>query len=76
MERVDRSKRVEKIDEMLNEMEEQEEKLWFFEKEDQIDLKLEKAAAHQKVETKKLTKREQKAIDDAYVPPEVERKRN
>lgn len=75
--RVDKHNRVQRMDEMLEEMQEREEKLWFFDNEEQIDIELEKRQQMEKVETtKKITKREQKAIDDAYIPPEVERKRN
>lgn len=60
---------------MLQEMNEREERLWFFDNEEQIDLELEKISTDV-VKTNKISKREQKAIDDAYIPPEVNAKRN
>lgn len=56
-------------------MNEREERLWFFDNEEEIDLELEKIATDV-VKRNKISKREQKAIDDAYVPPEVDAKRN
>lgn len=74
LDRVDRHARLENIDAMLTEMTEQEEKLWFFENETKIDLELEKISAEHKVET--ISKRQQRLIDQAYIPPEVDAKRN
>lgn len=75
LERVDRHNRLDKIDTLLQEMNLQEEKLWFFENETKIDLELEKISSDEgKME--KLSRRQQKAIDDAYIPPEVDQKRN
>lgn len=74
--RVDRHKRLDQIDTLLKEMDEQEEKLWFFENETKIDLELEKISASQKKISTKISRRQQKAIDEAYVPPEVHRQRN
>lgn len=60
---------------MLQEMTEEEEKLWFFENEAKIDLEIEKISTdHEKKE--KISRRQQKIIDDAYIPPEVSRSRN
>lgn len=56
-------------------MNEQEEKLWFFENEDKIDLALERIWSHP-VKTRKVSKLQQRVIDQAYVPPEVDAKRN
>lgn len=73
--RVDRHNRLDKIDSMLQEMTEEEEKLWFFENETKIDLEIEKISTdHEKKE--KISRRQQKIIDDAYIPPEVSRSRN
>lgn len=55
-------------------MQSREEKLWFFENEDKIDLELEKR--DREVKVAKISKRQQKIIDDAYIPPEVHTKRN
>lgn len=57
-------------------MSEQEEKLWFFENETKIDLELEKISSSETVKTQTISRRQQKAIDEAYVPPEVHQKRN
>lgn len=75
MERVDRHKRVDKIENMLEEMNEQEAKLWFFENETKIDLELEKITTVE-VKTEKISRRQQKVIDDAYIPPEIKATRN
>lgn len=75
MNRVDRHNRLDKIDNLLEEMNLQEEKLWFFENETKIDIELEKISLIQE-KTEKLSRRQQKAIDDAYIPPEVDQKRN
>lgn len=74
LERVDRNVRLENIDALLTEMSEKEEKLWFFENETKIDLELEKISTEHKVE--KISKRQQRLIDQAYIPPEVDAKRN
>ncbi|XP_055318778.1 uncharacterized protein LOC129576866 [Sitodiplosis mosellana] len=73
--RVDRHNRLEKVDLLLQEMAEEEEKLWFFENETKIDLEIEKISTDH-VKTQKVSRRQQKIIDDAYIPPEVSRKRN
>lgn len=74
--RVDHHARLDKIDTLLTEMNEQEEKLWFFENETKIDLELEKISALTKHKKTTLSRRQQKAIDDAYIPPEVDAKHN
>lgn len=71
---MDSNERLGRIDKMLQEMSEQEEKLWFFDNEEQIDVQLEKISSE--VKEKKLTRRQQKAIDDAYIPPEIKATRN
>lgn len=72
---MDRHNRIEKINSMLQDMTEQEEKLWFFENEEKINLELEKISTDDVKETK-VSRRQQKVIDDAYIPPEVKAKRN
>lgn len=74
--RVDRHNRLDNIDTLLNEMNEQEEKLWFFENEEKIDLELEKISKVAKQTKTTISRRQQKLIDDAYIPPEVEWTRN
>lgn len=75
LDRVDRHDRLDKIDKLVQEMTEQEEKLWFFENESQIDLELEKISSVVK-KAKKVSKRQQKVFDESYIPPEVDAKRN
>lgn len=67
--------RLEKVNALLQDMNEQEEKLWFFENENKVDLELEKISKEH-VKFEKVSRRQQKAIDDAYIPPEVDSKRN
>lgn len=76
LERVDRYNRIHKIGSLMEEMKEREQRLWFFENEDQIDVELETRGQHED-KKKKITARKQKLIDDDnYVPPEVASKRN
>lgn len=75
--RVEQHARLENIDTMLEEMNEKEEKLWFFENELKIDLELEKLESDKvEVKAKKLSRAQRKQIDDAYLPPEVDASRN
>lgn len=74
--RVDRHNRLDKIATLLKEMNEQEEKLWFFENETKIDLELEKISQETKETKTTISRRQQKLIDDAYIPPEVDASRN
>lgn len=75
--RADHHARLEKIDEMLEEMNEKEAKLWFFENETKIDLELEKLESDRvEVKERKLSRAQRKLVDDSYVPPEVDRSRN
>lgn len=73
--RVDNYNRLKKIDDLMQEMSDQEEKLWFFDNEDKIDLQIERVSKG-KTEEKKLSKREKILADINYVPPEVDAKRN
>lgn len=58
-------------------MSEQEERLWFFENEENIDLQINKLERGGAFTEKRLTKKiSAKNIDDAYIPPEVGVKRN
>lgn len=74
--RVDRSSREQHIDTLMTEMSEREKRLWFFENEDQMDIQLEAIEKTGILKTTELTKKAQKALDDAYIPPEVDAKRN
>lgn len=74
--RVDQSSRQQHIDALLTEMREREKRLWFFENEEEVDLKLDAIEKSGVLRVKELTKKEQKALDDAYIPPEVDAKRN
>lgn len=56
-------------------MAEEEQKLWFFENEDKIDLQIDsKKIFYPKRWFGKLKK--PKAVDEGYVPPEVQKKRS
>lgn len=71
--RLDRVKRVQIIEEKQRQLQEEEQKLWFFENEEKIDLQIEdKEKLVDKTQTKKkvLT-----AIDENYIPPEILPKR-
>lgn len=80
LERIDRFNREEKIKAMQHEMGEREKRLWFFENQDAIDIKLEainQGLAHANQKHRKVrTSAKDKQLDDAYVPPEVDAKRN
>lgn len=67
--RLDRAKRTKLLQEKQNEMEEEEQKLWFFESEDKIDLQIEEK---EKLKDKSTTsKKSSKVLDDNYIPPEI-----
>ncbi|XP_031638266.1 uncharacterized protein LOC116350573 [Contarinia nasturtii] len=72
--RVDHHNRLKKIDELMQTMSEQEEKLWFFDNEEKIDLQLEKISGDHT--EKKVYGREKKTAETSYIPPEVDAKRN
>lgn len=80
LERIDQFNRKEKIEAMQHEMSEREKRLWFFENEDAIDIKLEAINARQAHANQKHRKvqasAKDKKLDDSYVPPEVDAKRN
>lgn len=68
--RLDRAKRMELIQEKQKELNRQEQKLWFFENEDAIDLQIEeKEHLVQKNFVKKSTS---KTVDEDYIPPEIQ----
>lgn len=71
--RLDRAKRLEFIQKSQTQMAEEEQKLWFFENEEKIDLQIEEK---EKLEDKSVTKK--KALeksDENYIPPEILPKR-
>lgn len=49
-----------------------EEKLWFFENEEKINIKIERAEVRNK-QNKKDTDKSAKSVEDSYIPPEVGR---
>lgn len=57
-------------------MAEKEEKLWFFENEDQIDLKIQRNTSSSTQDKTYEPKKAGRQIDTSYVPPEVGAKRN
>ncbi|GAB0095656.1 hypothetical protein DMENIID0001_110610 [Sergentomyia squamirostris] len=68
--RLRRAQAVKDIEKMTQEMEAEEQKLWFFENEDNLDLQIEK----KKVYYPKRwfgKKKKPRVIDEGYVPPEV-----
>lgn len=75
LKRVDYYNRMQNIESLKKEMQEREELLWFFENEDKIDLEIEKRGEHE-VKQVKLSRGQQKKIDESYVPPEVKASRN
>lgn len=77
LERVNRYQRLREIERITSEMAEKEERLWFFENEDKIDLEIEKnELAAESEKPTYVPKVNTKEIDATYVPPEVGAKRN
>lgn len=71
--RLDRAKRVEFIQKKQKQMTDEEQKLWFFETEEQIDLQIEEK---EKLENTATTKKKQlQKSDENYIPPEILPKR-
>lgn len=68
--RLQRAKRIQDMERMATEMEQEEQKLWFFENEDKIDLQ---------IDSKKVfypkrwfgKKKKPRVVDEGYIPPEV-----
>uniref|UniRef100_A0A182N3H0 28S ribosomal protein S27, mitochondrial n=1 Tax=Anopheles dirus TaxID=7168 RepID=A0A182N3H0_9DIPT len=72
--RLERTRRLKEMEQLTVEMEKEEEKLWFFENEDKIDLQIDgKRVFHPKRWFGK--KKNPRTVDVDYVPPEV-RQRN
>lgn len=70
---MDRAKRMELIQEKQNELNLQEQKLWFFDNEDAIDLQIEEK--EQLVQKPVGTKSTSKKDDEDYIPPEIQPKK-
>lgn len=67
---VDKKKRVAEIEKLQEEMKLEEQKLWFFENEDKIDLEIEeKKVTYPKRWFGKLKK--PRVVDEGYIPPEI-----
>ncbi|XP_058831125.1 uncharacterized protein LOC131689823 [Topomyia yanbarensis] len=68
--RLQRAKRIQEMEKMSREMEQEEQKLWFFENEDKLDLQ---------IDSKKVfypkrwfgKKKKPRVVDEGYIPPEV-----
>ncbi|KAF7266791.1 uncharacterized protein LOC143204759 [Rhynchophorus ferrugineus] len=71
--RLSNAKRLQDIEDLKKAMQEKEEKLWFFDNEDQIDLKI---AKKKKFYPKRWFghKKSPRKIDETYIPPEVQSK--
>lgn len=66
--RLDRAKRMKIIEQKQKELQEEEQKLWFFENEENIDLQIEEKEQLEDTTTKKSS---QEKTDDDYIPPEI-----
>ncbi|KAL5287981.1 MRPS27 family protein [Megaselia abdita] len=71
---VDKKKRVDEIEKLQKEMHLEEQKLWFFENEDKIDLEIDaKKVTYPKRWFGKLKK--PRVVDEGYIPPEIVKQR-
>lgn len=70
MDRLDRARRLADIEKLRIDMEKEEEKLWFFENEDKIDLQIDSKKIHY---PKRWfgKKKKPRVVDAGYVPPEI-----
>ncbi|CAK1578300.1 unnamed protein product [Parnassius mnemosyne] len=73
LQRLERARRMEAINLKQKELEGEEQKLWFFENEDNIDLQIEEK--EKLVDTTAKKKSEQNKLDENYIPPEILPKR-
>ncbi|CAH2063349.1 unnamed protein product, partial [Iphiclides podalirius] len=69
--RLDRAQRIEQLEEKQRELKLEEQKLWFFENEEQIELEIE---SKEKFNTK-VEKTKKNMSDENYIPPEILPKR-
>lgn len=76
LDRVNRFRRLREIERISTEMAEKEERLWFFENEDKMDLQIEKNEIIEASKITRVVKANTKDVDANYVPPEVGAKRN
>ncbi|EDS34635.1 conserved hypothetical protein [Culex quinquefasciatus] len=75
MARLQRARRIQELERVGREMEQEEQKLWFFENEDKIELQ---------IDSKKVfypkrwfgKKKKPRVIDEGYVPPEVRQRQS
>lgn len=73
--RLQRAKRIQVLEKTARELEQEEQKLWFFENEDKIDLQ---------IDSKKVfypkrwfgKKKKPRAVDEGYIPPEARQRYN
>lgn len=75
MERLQRTERLKNIEQLTQDMEAEERKLWFFENEEQINLEIEgKRVFYPK---RWFGKRKvPRKVDENYIPPDVDVRRN
>lgn len=71
LERLRRHERIDKIERITEEIAQKEERLWFFENENKIDLKIEQ---NEEILRARPEKKSTKAEDEVYIPPEVGRR--
>lgn len=71
--RLDRAKRTQLLEEKQKKMKDEEQKLWFFENEEKIDLQIEEK--EKLVDKTVVTKKTLKDTDENYIPPEILPKR-
>lgn len=75
LDRLQRTQRLADVERITREMDAEEQKLWFFENEDKLDLQIDsKKVFYRKRWFGKLKK--PRVVDEGYVPPEIVRKLN
>ncbi|CAG4940583.1 unnamed protein product [Colias eurytheme] len=67
--RLDRIKRIQSIEEKQKELQKEEQKLWFFENEEKIDLQIEEK--EQLEDKKEVESKTHNKSDEDYIPPEI-----
>ncbi|CAG9791931.1 unnamed protein product [Diatraea saccharalis] len=67
--RLDRAKRIEFICQKQEDLKNEEQKLWFFENEDAIDLQIEEKETSEDIAS--ANKKSSKKADEDYIPPEI-----
>lgn len=73
--RLNRAQRLQEIEKKSIELEKEEQKLWFFENEDKMDLEIDSKKVHY---PKRWfgKKKNPRVIDEGYIPPEIRSGRN